>query len=268
MASKASVMQPNQVYLELSDYYDQRGEAQSRDRFLVLAADAAMAAGQRQEAEALRQRLLTLNPHHLLKPFSSLEDALKSRDVADYINALKRRHPPEQVAKLLETSVKQNDKPVAGNDQPIHLHVPPDRGAPPVGPPAVEVFRLKKEEPPATTIRPRPAPPPPPVPANPGRGKPASSPQHAPLSLPPLPFAQEPPRPAPASTFRPRSPSVAQAPVPVYQGPRVVATPGAWFCSLLFLVLLIGGIGLAIYSVGRVFLPNEVVPARFLSRNG
>ena len=259
-------MQPTQIYLELSDYYDQRGEAQSRDRFLVLAADAALAAGQRPEAEALRQRLLTLNPHHLLKPFSSFEEALKSRDVADYISALKRRHPPEQVAKLLETTVRQDAKPAAGNDQPIHLHVPPDRGGPPVGPPAVEVFRLKKEEPPATTVRPRSAPPPPSVPPNPGRGKPASSPQHTALNLPPLPLSPEPPRPAAVSPFRPRSTSLPSAPAPVYQGPRVVATPGAWFCSLLFLVLLVGGIGLAIYSVGRVFLPNEVIPARFLSR--
>ena len=59
-----------------------------------------------EEAEHLRQRLRrSLNPHHLLKPFKSFEEALKSRDVTDYINALHsdaiRR---SQVANLVEKS--------------------------------------------------------------------------------------------------------------------------------------------------------------------
>src|SRR3954453_10161227 len=99
-------MQPSELYLELADYYDQRGEAQSRDRFLVLAADAAKTAGDANEAEHLRQRLLSVNPHHLLKPFKSFEEALKSRDVTDYINALRRRHPADQVASLVQSTIR------------------------------------------------------------------------------------------------------------------------------------------------------------------
>ncbi len=87
-------MELSELYLELSDYYDHRGEAQSRDRFMVLAADAALRGGDPEEAEHLRQRLLTLNPHHLLKPFKSFEDAQKSRDVSDYVNALRGVIPP------------------------------------------------------------------------------------------------------------------------------------------------------------------------------
>jgi hypothetical protein len=259
-------MLPTQLYLELSDFYDQRGEAQSRDRFLVLAADAALAAGERQEAEALRQRLLALNPHHLLKPFHSFEEALKSRDVADYLNALRRRHPPEQVANLVETTIKLSPKGKISKDQAPHIHVPPDRGEPPVGPPGVEAFRLRKDEPAATTIRPRPAPPPPipSVPSNPGRGKPLSNVQQTPLSLPPLPLPPEPSRPLAGSPFRPKHSSLPAASIPVYQGPRMAATPGAWFCSLLFFLLLMGGVGIAIFTMGRVFLPDEIVPARFL----
>jgi hypothetical protein len=52
--------------------------------------------------------------------------------------------------------------------------------------------------------------------------------------------------------------------VPVYQGIRMVATPGAWLCSVLFVLLLVGGVGLTMYSLGRVFLPAELVDLSFL----
>ena len=263
-------MQPTQLYLELSDHYDRRGEAQSRDRFLVLAADAAYAAGDLQEAEALRQRLLTLNPHHLLKPFHSFDEAQKSRDVTDYISALRRRHPPEQLEKLVETTIGPEGRHLGGGEHPQHLRLPtpPVRPESPSGHRPADIFKLRQpEEPAPTSIRPRPVVPPPglpAMPANPGRMRPAVSPQHTPLTLPPLPLPPEPSRTASASPFRPQHASLPQASVPVYQGPRLAATTGSWFCSLLFVVWLIGGIGLTIYSVGRVFLPAEIVPARLL----
>jgi hypothetical protein len=264
-------MQPTQLYLELSDYYDQRGEAQSRDRFLVLAADAAYVAGDRQEAEALRQRLLTLNPHHLLKPFQSFEEAQKSRDVTDYINALRRRHPPEQVARLVETTIKKEERRESLLDraQPLQMPAPPQRPEAVQAPHPVETFKIRQpEEPAPTVLRSRPFPPAPvqaPIQPNPGRPRPAVSPQHAPLSLPPLPLPPEPSRTQNVvSPFRPQHASLPQATVPVYQGPRLAATSGSWFCSLLFLLWLIAGVGLAIYSVGRILLPAELVPARLL----
>ena len=90
------------TYRELAEIYDSQGEAQMRDRFLVLAADAALTAGRSQEAERLRGVLLQHNPHHLLKPYASLAEALKSNDVRNYVSALRRSHPYERAEQLLE----------------------------------------------------------------------------------------------------------------------------------------------------------------------
>ena len=68
------------VYKELADHYERQKQPAMRDRFLVLAADAAWKAGQHEEAEQLRQRLLQANPHHLLKPYSSFAQALQAPD--------------------------------------------------------------------------------------------------------------------------------------------------------------------------------------------
>jgi hypothetical protein len=258
-----------ELYLELSDYYDHRGEAQSRDRFMVLAADAAMNAGDREEAEHLRQRLLALNPHHLLKPFKSFEEALKSRDVTDYISALRRRHPPEQVAKLVETTIGQKSNRADEPESVPHLRMPqapPTRIEPVSGHGPADVFRVRPtDDPPPTTIRPRPVPPPPSIPSlpsNPVRMRPAPSGQSTPLGLPPLPLQPEPTRASLSSPYRP-APNQSSTPfIPVYQGIRLPATPGSWLCSALFILLLIGGLGLAVYSLGRVFLPAELVNLR------
>jgi hypothetical protein len=99
----ASTQQSVRVYRELAELYDRQGEQQMRDRFLVLAADAALAAGMKDEAERLRQRLLQHNPHHLLKPFASFADAMRSTDVQNYVTALRRSHPYEKAEHLLET---------------------------------------------------------------------------------------------------------------------------------------------------------------------
>ena len=58
------------VYRELADWYERQRQPQMRDRFLVLAADAAQTAGRADEAERLRLRLLKVNPHHMLKPYA------------------------------------------------------------------------------------------------------------------------------------------------------------------------------------------------------
>src|SRR5262249_52116713 len=51
------------VYRELADRFAERGDAAMRDRFLILAADAALAAGLPDEAEWLRHRLLQASRH-------------------------------------------------------------------------------------------------------------------------------------------------------------------------------------------------------------
>lgn len=269
--TKAGVMELSELYLELSDYYDHRGEAQSRDRFMVLAADAAMRAGDPEEAEHLRQRLLALNPHHLLKPFKSFEDAQKSRDVSDYINALRRRHPADQVASLVESTVRPQANRTAAPEPTQHLQMPPPqptRVEPVPGHRPVEVYRMRPTEgPPPTSVRPRPAPPPSPnpaLPANPGRVRPAPSVQNTPQSMPPLPLPLEPTRLSSSSPYRPQHPQIPQPGLPVYQGLRMAPTPGSWLCSILFAGLLVLGIGIAVYSLGRIFLPADFIPAKFL----
>ena len=46
------------IYAELADQYDRLGQVSMRDRFLMLAADAALTAGRADEAERLRKYAL------------------------------------------------------------------------------------------------------------------------------------------------------------------------------------------------------------------
>src|SRR5579875_3384682 len=90
-----------QVYKELADWYERQGQAAMRDRFLILSAEAAFSAGNRDEAERLRQRLLQGNPHHMLKPFNSFAQALQSTNIQIYIHDLQVNYPPQTAEDLL-----------------------------------------------------------------------------------------------------------------------------------------------------------------------
>ena len=76
------------IYKELADWHERQGQPQMRDRFLVLAADAAQAAGRPAEADLLLARLLRSNPHHMLRPFASFGQALASTDIQNYVGEL------------------------------------------------------------------------------------------------------------------------------------------------------------------------------------
>jgi len=89
------------VYEELADGYHRQGDARQRDVFLTLAADAALACGHVDEADRLRLRLLQFSPHNLLKPYGSFAEALRSRDIQDYLADLRRQYPPEKAVALL-----------------------------------------------------------------------------------------------------------------------------------------------------------------------
>src|SRR5215469_1142977 len=91
-----------QVYKELADWYERQGQPAMRDRFLVLAAEAAFSAGKTEEAERLRQRLLQGNPHHMLKPFSSFGQALQSTNIQIYIHDLQANYPVQTAEGLLQ----------------------------------------------------------------------------------------------------------------------------------------------------------------------
>jgi hypothetical protein len=101
------------TYLKLSEWFNQTGQPQQRDRFLVLAADAAQAAGRQEDAEKLRMRLLKHNPHHLLRPYSSFAQALSSADVQSYVNDLRNSYPPRKAAEMLASASSGPNQPVS-----------------------------------------------------------------------------------------------------------------------------------------------------------
>src|SRR5262245_20771434 len=110
------------AFLELAELYDQAGDATMRDRFLILAADAANAAGQPQEAERLLQRLIQLSPHHLFKAYRTFAEALKAEPVRTYLNDLKQNYPPETVQSLLQTL---RNRTIASDTYPLAPTLPP-----------------------------------------------------------------------------------------------------------------------------------------------
>lgn len=212
------------IYRELAECHERQGEAQLRDRFLVLAADAARAAGRDDEAERLRATLLRHNPHHLLKPFGSFAEGLKSPDVQNYVAALRRSHPPEAAEQQLAT-LRPGAGPAASD------------AAGEAAPAVPEVYRIRDEaaehradahDVTRTRVSPR-------IPAmRPAPARPAPLPEI--YSFHPEPVA----------------PGAASAPA---EGESRESPPGAWVSTLLFLVLLGGGIALAVYTLGRPFLP-------------
>ena len=112
------------TYRELAESYERQGQDQMRDRFLVLAADAALSAGRTEIAERLRSRLLQLNPQHLLKEFGSFAEAMQTQDVQNYVTALRRNHPFERAEHLL-----QGLRPSQSAESPTSAHgdLPLDR---------------------------------------------------------------------------------------------------------------------------------------------
>ncbi len=119
------------MYEDLANHYARHGESRQRDNCLVLAAATALSADMPDEAERLRKRLLMTNPHHLLRPYNSMTEAMQADDIRDFVSDLRRLLPPETVAKLLNQNVppKQAAKETA---QPPHAAkiVPEPESAP------------------------------------------------------------------------------------------------------------------------------------------
>jgi hypothetical protein len=88
------------VYEELANRFARQNEPRYRDHCLVLAADVALSASRPQDAEHLRKRLLQFNPHHLLRPFASMAEAMQAPDVQEYVADLRRQWPADYAQKL------------------------------------------------------------------------------------------------------------------------------------------------------------------------
>jgi hypothetical protein len=259
-------MSPEQTlrtYADLADHFDGQDQPKQRDWFLVLAADAAQAAGQPAEADRLLGRLLTLNPHHLLRPFASFAEALRSPDVENYVGSLRRSYPPARAAQILQAEQGRNAvEPPTLTQEPQR---PSPRPAPASAParsedPQVIFARLRaapQEAPPA----PPPAPPPPPPPLP--RVAPPP-PRPAERASPPVPQS----RPAPRAPAPPRAPARAPDPLPEPRPapkgrsappePPTAASPVV--PTGLFLLLLLLGLGLTVWTFGRPFLPAQWLP--------
>ena len=106
--------QPLRLYQDLADWYERQAQPQLRDRFFLLAADAALSSGHPEDAERLRQRLLQLSPHHMLKPFASFAQALKSPDVQGYLSDMRNKYPPDKRWPCSNRSARMRPKPTPG----------------------------------------------------------------------------------------------------------------------------------------------------------
>src|ERR1044072_4989677 len=84
------------------------------------------------EAERLRQRLLQFTPHHMVKPFASFADALRSPDVQNYVRDLKQSYPlataHQMLAGLRQAALPQPTPPAPPPPQPAPA---PSRMLPP-----------------------------------------------------------------------------------------------------------------------------------------
>jgi hypothetical protein len=249
-----STEQTVRTYRELAEDYGRQGQAQMRDRFLVLAADAALAAGQADEAERLRGRLLQHNPHHLLKPYSSFAEAMKSTDVQNYIGALRRNHPQEKAESLLEGLRKIGPRSPGGGEGTAKGSTPPRPTSSPENASAaskevpqpredIKVLRLMDEGGPGAQPS---SPGTPPAGPRPVRATPSSQAPQAPRpAIVPdvFPLRREP---YPVNMSRTASPD------PEGRDP----SPGAWVSTALFVLVLVIGIALGAYTLYRPFLPQ------------
>jgi hypothetical protein len=247
-----------QVYKELSDCYERRGEPPMRDRFLVLAADAALRAGRADEADRLRLRLLKLNPHHMLKPYASFTQAMQAPDVQTYVRDLRLNYPPEVANVLLNSLRSATDEPtiqavpgpapgphagdadatVALDEPPETFKVFPEEREPDV----TETAALPAEF--AELARRAAAQPQPKAPVPSARPAPPKSNPRVPAA--PL-LAKKPlaPRPEPV-------PTVLAAPYPVAEEPEGPSF-GGWFAAGLFVLVVLAGVLIGGYIFARPF---------------
>jgi len=225
--------QATRVYRELAECYEAQKEPQMRDRFLVLAADAARTAAHDDEAERLRSRLLQFNPHHLLKPFSSFAEAMKSTDVQNYVAALRRSHPVEAAQRQLD-SLRQANPSLAAPE----LESPSKRLGEAIE--AVKVYRVQDAE--QELPRRRAAA----VPAELPASRPASASRPGPMR----------------DTFgiRPDDDGLRPLRRASMELDESESRAGYWVSTSLFVLLLVACLAVTFYTFALPFLPPQWLP--------
>jgi hypothetical protein len=237
------------TYQKLAEWYDRKGQPQQRDRFLVLAADAAQAAGSEDEAESLRLRLLRHNPHHLLRPYTSFTQAMNSADVQSYVNDLRNSYPPKKAADMLDSLGPQaaqaaSDKPIPPTQPVVDLDAEPAKRSIPSKEP-LKVYRVQEESAARPTDRARPDAPPAPA-RNPASQPTASRPAPA---RPPAP----PPRPAPIQPVYGVVPELRETRPTQYETSRQGRTQeeasAGWVGAALFVLVLAASLAIGVYGL-------------------
>jgi hypothetical protein len=213
------------IYRALADEAERRGLALLRDRFLVLAADAALTAGRAQAAEQLRTRLLRHNPGHLVGTFPSFARAMESALVRNFVAALRRKCNPAKAEQMLRPLRRVKGRVPPREDTRVP-QAAAERKPPRIRrrQPVARAAAVVRKNPPATdrAIPAVAAPPPVATPAGANAGRTAH-------------------RAEPAAMHAPA------APVPRLRGKR-------WLCDTLFWLGLAAGVLVAGYSLLRPFV--------------
>jgi hypothetical protein len=261
-----STEQTVRIYEDLAYLYDRQGQAKLRDWFLVLAADTAFLAGWEDEAERLRVQLLSYNPHHLLKPFTSFTEAVKSPDIQSYIADLKHSYPPERAEELLHSqkpaAASMGGMEVRGqSQQQSSLGSNLGGGSVPKDKPKLFPFQS------GAAVETKPAPAPARTPPPKKETKPAAQPAAPPMT-------SSPPKSRPAETpARKLMPNQdwAGPKRPAPQKSQPLTTPqygmadentevSRWVSGILFVLVALAGVALAGYTLLRPFIPEEWLP--------
>jgi hypothetical protein len=89
------------AFVKLAGVSQSREQLGPRDKFLVLAGVAASRGGHTSVAQRCRELLLAHNPSHLLKRFSTIEQALEDEEFATYLRQTARFCSYEKAEHLL-----------------------------------------------------------------------------------------------------------------------------------------------------------------------
>ena len=127
-------MDPLVIYRELADRYEALNQMAMRDRFLILAADAALQSGNPADAERFRQRLLATSRYHMLRPYGSFAEATQAPDVQTYLRDLRANYPVEVATQLLDSLKGNEHPPVAQTQQMPAMSQGQQQNLPPTAP--------------------------------------------------------------------------------------------------------------------------------------